>query len=882
MKPTLLLAPCLFFLCSPTASSLQDTVGIRPTVQALHASEQIETDGVLSEEVWQGPGITGFTQRDPDEGAPESERSVVWVAYDDYALYVAARLYDSAPDSIVSRLGRRDSGMDSDWFYFAVDPYHDRRTGFYFGVTPAGSIEDGTAYNDDWTDDSWDGVWDVGTKIDSEGWVVEMRVPYSQLRFHKQKEYVWGINFMRFIQRKNEENWFVMVPKKESGFVSRFADLIGIRDISPARRVEVLPYVVSSGHFLQHEAGDPFNDGSELYGDIGADLKIGIGSNLTLDATINPDFGQVEVDPAIVNLSQYETFFREKRPFFIEGASIFRFGQGGASSFWSFNWSNPNFFYSRRIGRSPQGSVIHSGFSDIPDRTTILGAAKLSGKISDWSIGALSALTQREFGRVDSSGVRFSDEIEPFTYYGVIRTRREFEEGRHAVGFIGASVLRDLRAPPLTERLSRRAYALGLDGWTFLDSDRRWVISGWTGATRVEGDRERILALQRAPQHYFQRPDAGHVEIDSSATSLSGYGARVYLNKQKGNIQLNAAAGIISPGLETNDLGFHWRGDLLNAHIVSGYEWYEPGRVFRRKWFNVATYRSYNLDGKKTGEGYFLFYDAQFLNYWGFGGNFVWNPTTLDDRRTRGGPLTEDPSGWSASLFGYTDSRKQLEGQVWMNGGRDIAGSRWWSVGTWMEWEPSSRVKVRFGPEFSRKHLVAQWVTRVEDPSVISTFGTRYIFATLDQKEVSASIRLDWTFTPTLSLQVYLQPLISSGDYRGFKEFARPESFDFNIYGEKGSTITAAGGEYTVDPDGAGGASSFSFGDPDFNIKSLRGNAVLRWEYLPGSVLYLVWTQDRTNYDDPGTFEFGRDFRSLVSAKANNIFLIKLTYWWSL
>ncbi|HEY4643985.1 MAG TPA: DUF5916 domain-containing protein, partial [Bacteroidota bacterium] len=657
MKPLPLLFNHALLLPLFSMIAAPDSTQTTRVVTAVRTSESIEVDGILSEDVWQLGGTTGFTQLDPDEGAPETEKTVVWVAYDDAALYVAARMEDSAPDSIVSRLGRRDSFLSSDWFYVAVDSYHDRRTAFYFGVTPAGSIEDGTFYNDSWSDSSWDGVWDVATNSDSLGWTAEMRIPYSLLRFQRESEYVWGINFLRQIQRRNEEDYLVMVPKKESGFVSRFADLLGIRDIDPPSRVEILPYAVSSGHFLQHRPGDPFNDGSEYEGNVGADLKLGIGSNLTLDATVNPDFGQVEVDPAVVNLSQYETFFEEKRPFFIEGANIFNFGQGGSSDYWNFNWSNPEFFYSRRIGRPPQVSMTHAGYADIPDRTAILGAAKLSGKVGDWSLGLLSVVTPREYGRIDSSGVRFEDEVEPLSYYGVVRSQREFNKGERAVGFIGTASLRDLRTPALAKALSRRAFVVGLDGWTFLDSSRTWVLTGWSGVTRVEGDRARILRLQQAAQHYYQRPDADEVELDSSATSLSGWATRIWLNKEKGNVRLNAGLGFLSPGFETNDLGFHWSGDKVNSHVVIGYQWYDPGRVFRRKGFNVAMFRNYTLGGKKTGEGYYLFSNSQFLNYWGLNVNVGWNAKTLDDTRTRGGPLMEKPASWFTEFYVYTDSR---------------------------------------------------------------------------------------------------------------------------------------------------------------------------------------------------------------------------------
>ncbi|HMD13813.1 MAG TPA: DUF5916 domain-containing protein, partial [Bacteroidota bacterium] len=301
-------------------SKIPDTTKHKPEVTAVRATEPITIDGVLSEQEWQRPGISQFTQRDPLEGTSPTQKTEVWVAYDDVSLYIAARMYDTHPDSIVSRIGRRDASLTSDWFYVGIDSYHDKLTGFYFGVYAGGTMVDGTLYNDSWDDNTWDGVWDAATKIDDKGWTVEMRIPFSQLRFTKQDQYVWGINFIRTIARNNERDDFVLVPKKESGWVSRFADLTGLHDINPPLKLEILPYEVSTGKFLLHQPGDPYNSGHDLSENFGGDLKAGLGSNLTLNATINPDFGQVEVDPAVINLTQFETYFDEKRPFFVEGS----------------------------------------------------------------------------------------------------------------------------------------------------------------------------------------------------------------------------------------------------------------------------------------------------------------------------------------------------------------------------------------------------------------------------------------------------------------------------------------------------------------------------------------------------------------------------------
>src|SRR5205809_6396542 len=376
----------------------------------LAGGQAVSIDGTLDEALWRtAERVTGFTQRDPTEGAAASESTVVYIAYDDAALYIGARLYDAHPDSIVARLARRDQGTNSDRFQVFIDPYHDKRSGFYFGVTAAGTLHDGTLFNDDWDDDSCDGVWEGKVTRDAQGWTAELRIPYSQLRFVRQSQYVWGINFRRDVARKNEFDYLVYTPKNGTGFVSPFPDLVGIERIAPPRRIEVMPYMTSRAAFTPHAAGDPFNDGSKLSPGFGADARLGLGSNLTLNATVNPDFGQVEVDPAVVNLSDVETFFNEKRPFFVEGSSIFDFGFGGQRNFWGFNWPGPSFFYSRRIGRALGVSAPPNGYADGPDGAHILGALKLTGKVSgSWNVGGLTAVTARERATlVDSMGVQW-------------------------------------------------------------------------------------------------------------------------------------------------------------------------------------------------------------------------------------------------------------------------------------------------------------------------------------------------------------------------------------------------------------------------------------------------------------------------------------------
>jgi hypothetical protein len=852
----------------------------RLEVQAVRLKEQVTIDGIPGETAWRDVApFTTFTQRDPAEGGVPGMRTEVRVAYDDQALYVAARMYDPSPDSIVVRLGRRDVLQNADLFQLYLDPYHDGRSGFYFGLDPAGTLYDGILYNDDWTDDSWDGVWEGRVRKDADGWSAEMRIPFSQLRFHEQDGQVWGINFRRDISRRNETDWVVFTPKNGSGFVSRFANLMGITSIHPPRDIEILPYITTRAEYLQHAAGDPFRTGSRYVPRVGADFKFGLSSNLTLDATAYPDFGQVEVDPAVVNLSDVETYFNEKRPFFIEGASTFRFGRGGAVNYWGFNWAEPEFFYTRRIGRAPQGSLPSADYVDVPTGTDILGAAKLTGKLGDsWNVGAVQAVTGREYASLQTSGVKSSLEVEPMTYYGVARAQKEFEGGKAALGFISTTTSRMFRDGELRDDLNSMSTVAGLDGWAFLDGDKTWVMSGWGAASLAKGDRMRMINLQSDAQHYLQRPDAVHYRIDSSAASFAGYAGRLVLVKQKGNFFLNSAVGFIDPRFDNTDLGFLWRSDAVNAHVGAGYQWTEPTDWYRSAQVMAAGFQTTDFDGNLTWRGLFAQGSMQLLNYYQLRADYAYNPPTVNNRRTRGGPLTMNWSGYQVDWEITTDVRKDVDLDIssFLYNDRETS----WNVYAMLDVKPSRSISLSFGPGFERNVDYVQWVGAFADPAAAATYGSRYVFALLSQTTVSATLRLNWTFTPQLSLQVYVQPLISAGEYRNFRELARPRSYDYTDYGTAGTSISLKDGTYTVVPAG-GGSAPFTFSNPDFNFKSFRGNAVLRWEYLPGSTLYVVWTQTRSQSDVTGDFQFNHSLGQMMNIRPDNIFMVKLSYWWN-
>jgi hypothetical protein len=884
VRRTVLAATALLAGCPAAAAQ---TPPPRAIVTAVRTATPPAIDGRLIDECWaQAPPASEFLQRDPDEGRPATERTEIRFVYDDEALYIAARMFDSEPHLIARRLMNRDGDRDADRITIYLDSMHDRLTGALFGVSASNVQEDSIISNDTFQDSSWDAVWQSSVSIDDEGWSAEMRIPLSQLRFTAAEEQTWGVNVDRFIRRKNETVWLALVRKDESGLASRMAELTGFDTLRPRRHLELLPYAAARGEFIAPgENGDAFNDGARAFAAAGLDAKWGMTSNLMVNASVNPDFGQVEVDPAVVNLTAFETFFPEKRAFFLEGAQVFNnFGQGGSNSFWGFNTSDPSIFYSRRIGRAPQ---IEADGDDIdsPAATTILGAIKLTGKTSNgWSVGFLEAVTDRETARTRSGEIVGRTEVEPLTNYAVARAQRELGP-RGAAGFMATSVIRKLDTPLFRSDLVDQAHVFGTDAYVFLDGHREWVVTGKISGSRVNGGSEAIEELQRAAQRYFQRPDVPHLSVDPTRTSLSGWAGRVNLNRNSGLVLVNAALWGVSPGFESNDLGFHETGDRAGGHVVIMWRGVTPNRFSRERNIWAAKAWTWNFNRDLQHDGYHARAGTTFLNYWYVnGGGLVWR-RTQDDRLTRGGPSADAPQGrwWNVNVG--SDSRKILSVRMNYNDGSNDQGhsnSRNHDAGIALSFRPSSMLTFSTGPEWSRSRTFAQYVTSVDDETAPATYGGRYVFGTIERRQLSMTTRASVILAPSVSIQLFMQPLISVGDYSDFKELARPRSFDFVSYGTGGRSLTldTDSNEYTVDPDGAlGAAPTFTFDNPDFNLKSLRLNTVFRWEMKPGSTFYAVWTRQQEDDNRAGQFALGRDARGVFSAPGDDVFLVKIAYW---
>ncbi len=876
----------------PVSAAAQGHGSVHPTpapaVNAVEREGQITLDGKLDELDWlRAPAATDFRQSQPDEGAPATQPTELRFLYDSEALYVGARMFDSlGAAGVTSRLARRDQYTDADWLTIIFDTFHDHLGRTRFEVNPAGVKRDAHAAGDYNPDASWDPVWQVATTVDSLGWTAEIRIPFSQLRFRTDSVQTWGLQVVRLVNRTNERSHWAFWRQNEPGGPSRYGHLEGIRVPQRTRRVEALPYVVTrSSHVQGINNNDPFRDPTELSYRLGGDVKYLVSSNLTLDAAINPDFGQVEVDPAVINLSAFETFLSERRPFFIEGAGIFSFG--GLNCYFCSNVSSLSMFYTRRIGRRPQGAVSGE-FVDMPENATILGAAKLTGRTaSGYSIGVMNAVTRRERANVQIGGEFFRPEVEPISNYFVGRVKRDLRGGNLVLGGILTSVYRDFHDSSLASQLNKHAEAAGADinlSW----GQRSYNLMANVAASRISGD---SLAIQRAQQssaRYFQRPDRkqGSNSLFSNAyatdaTSMTGYGGYARLAKVSGDWLWETAVNFRSPGFENNDLAFITRADYvwMNGNLVRQFT--RPTSWYRNLWISAGGQQQFNYAGDLTDRQAQIFASSQTPAYWGWSTFYIRRFPTLDDRLTRGGPVVGRPGThfFSGSFSG--DTRKRVSLGVDGNYGVSDVGNWGYGSGIRVEIKPASNVEMRIAPRFDRSSSSIQYVTRAVDETNEEFFGQRYIFADLVQRTVSMETRLNVTFTPSISLELYTQPLISSADYGRFKEFQSRRDRRTHVFAPDQVSTEVVNGQrqYTIDPDGEGTAVPITFNDPNFNFRSLRGNAVFRWEYRPGSTIFVVWTQQRQNFASHGDFDFGRDRSALFAAKPDNIFLVKMNYW---
>lgn len=862
-----------------------------PVVRAVARNGAVAIDGKLDEAAWSAATpATEFRQSQPTEGGAATQRTEIRFLFDDDALYVGARMYDSLGAAGVRRaLVRRDQLNESlsDYILLSFDTYHDHVSSAFFWINPSGSIRDGAG------DPTWDPVWQSGAAVDSLGWTAEMRIPFSQLNFTREIDQTWGLQVVRWAHARNERTHLAWWPNNENGGPPRYAHLEGMRITSRPRGMELVPYVVTQANYVRPaSAANPFTDESEYKYRVGGDVKYRLTSNLTLNATINPDFGQVEVDPAVVNLSTFETFFQERRPFFIEGADAF--GYGGFRCFFCSNVQSLGMFYTRRIGRRPQMTPAGT-FVDVPDNTTILAAAKVTGRLQNrMTVGFLDAVTRREMADVmveDASGRRFfSREAEPLSNYLVGRARRDYKDGNYRFGMILTSVDRFTDDSLALDRLPGHARGLGFD-WDMNWKNRTYSFAGQYALSDVRGSESAILRLQRSSARYFQKPDREHGgnglfsdAYDLDAGRLSGYGGYARVAKDAGEWIWESSVNYRSPGFEVNDIAFLTRSDYFWHNVNFARSVTKPSKAFRNYFLVTGGQQQFNYDGDLIDRQYHAGLFGQFANYWPVNFFVIRRPETYEDRLTRGGPTVRRRG--STTWFGFlgTDARKPISFSTNPTYGYSEAGTVGYSYDLSITYKPANNVQLSLGPAYNVSASPYQFVTAGTDSTATGFFGTRYVFAELRQKQLSMNTRVNVTFTPRLTFEAFMQPLIASGDYFEFREFLAPRQSAMRNFAPGTELVTSPSGSggtlYTVDADGAGTAAQpISFGEPDFNFRSLRGNAVLRWEYRPGSTLYFVWQQNRSSSATVGDFDFSRDRSALFGAHPDNIFLIKASYW---
>ncbi len=847
------------------------------TTKFLDAVPSPEIDGLLDEAGWDIVEWDGdFIERRPDENTQPDHDTKFKIVYDEKFLYVGIRAYDSDPDKIEMRLSRRD-GFQGDWVGIFIDSYHDKRSSFGFITTAAGVKADFfSSENGNNEDESWNPIWYTKTNVDEEGWTAEMKIPFSQLKFGKAKEQVWGIQVDRQYFRGAERYAWQRIKQDTPGFVSEFGLLDGLIDLVPQKQLEIQPYTVAKLETFEPEAGNPFRDGNDSQITGGLDAKIGITNDLTLDLTVNPDFGQVEADPSAIALDGFQIFFREQRPFFVENKNIFdyRVSQSEAGNTFGFD----NVFYSRRIGRSPQGfpDTEDNEYVEQPENTAILGAAKFSGKTKNgWSIGVLESVTAKKYATIDNNGDRRKEVVEPLTNYFVGRVQKDFNDRNTFVGGIFTATNRDQLTPELNF-LHHSAFTGGVDvkhQW----HDRDWYVGGNFIFSRVNGGAEAIENTQESIAHLFQRVGADHVSVDADRTSLTGTGGNLQLGKiGNGNWRFETGGTWRSPELELNDIGFQRQADDIRHYTWIGYQTLKPTETFRRVGINYNHWSVWDFGGNHNSLRFNTNSWQNWDNNWFTNIGFNYAPKQYSNFALRGGPRLRQAS--EIGFFnGYnTDRRKKLRFNVFHRGEKGTDNSYGsYNIDFGVTYQPFNALSISANPEYGINMDKLQYIDNIDVDG-----ETTYLNGTVEQRTLSMSFRLNYTINPNLTIQYWGQPFISRGRYSEFKEVADPLGAAFNDriapYGS--NQISFADDVFSVDKD-LDGTAEFTFDNPDFSFVQFRSNLVVRWEYIPGSEIFLVWSQDVSQSGDPQNALF-QDLGDGIfnDEKPQNIFLIKATY----
>jgi hypothetical protein len=825
-------------------------------------------DGRLDDAAWkQGEWAGDYTQQIPTEGAPPSQATELKILYDDKHVYFAIRAHDD-PAKVHRYPGRRDD-FTGDIVGICFDSYNSKQTGFEFDLTAGGSKIDLILGNGEteW-DTTWDPVWDGKVGHDEKGWTAEFRVPLNQLRFGPQETQVWGLHAWRWIDRNQEEVQWQLIPRQNTGRMYQLGELHGIRDLPRQRHLELLPFALGRAS-TGPSVPDGGTDGS---GAIGLDAKLGLTSNFTLDATVNPDFGQVEADPSVVNLTAYETFYAEKRPFFLEGRKILSFGVE----------DEDQLFYSRRVGAPPSGVPFlgpDEEMASLPESTTILGAFKVTGRTDGGtSVAVLQAFTQKETVSVTSSLGSRDAVVEPFGSYTVARLHKDWDKGNTSLGGMLTSTHRWV-GDSVAAFLPSQATTGGID-FTRYFADREWVLEASGVASHVKGDPAAIRSLQTNAVHYYQRPDAGHLGVDPDATSLSGHGGVLRLGRSDtSRLRLGEEFSWYSPGLELNDVGYLRQADLMANRVSIGWSEPTPKGIFRNYGIQLAREDQWDFGGLKTRSETELEASGQFKNKWRAELSLSYEDV-VDTRMLRGGPALRWHDFYEAQAFLGSDDSRRVSAHA--HGGYSWArddDSRGLNTGVGLNLRPSNRLSFSGSVSYDQLLDNLQYV----DTADRASGEPRWVLGRIDQDTWSFTFRVNLSITPDLTVQYYGSPFIGTGRYTAFKKatdtLARANSARFHLYDPEEIAYRADDNSYQITE--AGGGPSYSFANPDFSFRQFRSNLVARWEWKPGSSLYVVWSQGRTDYVPGWDPSFSSNWDGLWQSRPDNVFLVKLSYWFS-
>ncbi|GLU42765.1 DUF5916 domain-containing protein [Allomuricauda sp. NBRC 101325] len=870
---------CLLFTIVTYAQDSTEVIEKKIYVtQALGDMDAPAIDGLLNDPAWNlVEWGNDYIEWQPDENTPPTEQTKFKILYDSKNLYIGVRCYDAEPDKIVKRLSRRD-GFEGDWVEFNIDSYNDKRTAFSFSITAAGVKGDEFVSNNgnNW-DASWNPIWYVKTNIDDEGWTAELRIPLSQLKFGSEEEQVWGLQSTRRYFRAEERSLWQRKPVDQPGWVSEFGELHGLKNIQPQKQLEIQPYTVAKTETYEAEEGNPFRDGSESNITVGLDAKIGITNDLTLDLTVNPDFGQVDADPSAIALDGFQIFFQERRPFFVENKNIFdfRLSQSEAGN----TFGSDNVFYSRRIGRSPQSypSTNDGEFVDQPDNTPIIGAAKFSGKTKDgWAIGVLESVTARRNAIIRTgTGDERKEMVEPMTNYFVGRLQKDFNNRNSYIGGLFTATNRE-NLPETLNFLHTSAYTGGLD-FKHQWANRDWYLGGNVTFSNVQGTEEGITNTQQSIGHLFNRIDADHVSVDTTKTSLTGTGGNVQIGKVgNGHWKFESGATWRSPELELNDIGFQRRADDIRHYTWIGYQTLKPDSTFRRVGINYNHWTAWDFAGNHNTLQFNTNSWQNWKGNWFTNIGFNYAPLEYDNFALRGGPrLRQSPwmSFWNSV---NTDSRKKIRFSAFHNGRKAVDNSiKTYYIEGGFVYQPINALRISAFPSLNLNHDKLQFITNYEDVNG----SPRYLNGEIDQRTLSMSFRLNFTINPNLTIQYWGQPFISRGRYSNFKHITDPlaKNFEDRFVQYSPQQTSYSDGVYGIDED-LDGIDDFTFDDPDFSFVQFRSNLVIRWEYIPGSEIFLVWSQDVSRSGDPTAGLLPSLGDNIFGQKPQNIFLLKATY----